>query len=515
MTGPSASSGFSEAPEMWPNQLSGLPSSSDLDANGSYVTSLHTPVTGEPALTCAERDTTGANQIPGSSRPKRKRALYSHNKCTQCRERRLKCEPESRQWPREKCVSCEKSGLPCSPVQTLQEYKRQKTQSASVQHTAPSIGLDSTTEQLLKDCWLAPGWCWMLDKIVCEARNTDKTLRKTARSRSSEVVEFLMDLQRMRTSVYEILDSKIEDLCKQRTTIDCRALSQLFWAIVRAHLALPVKELPNLLRHSRDDERGRTRTIVKVTIPEPLTHTTYATEVELAVVANEKLNKLQATWHRISDLCEKRGPLQVNNGLKIPFIHDHKPQRSYPRSSAKEIPTMAIVGEGGDFALKDSLGRTALHSATTMLNKDGWDPEVWDMIFYHSDTAIVNATDKFGSTPLHIACAADCRESPDSQLDVIETLLDAGAVIDIRDKYGLLAIEYAALGNRTDILELFARSDFDADEILSAMATAQVAIKKACHIVHEKVKETVELYVEDHCERCFSPIEVGSREGSC
>ncbi|TGJ78887.1 hypothetical protein E0Z10_g9874 [Xylaria hypoxylon] len=160
---------------------------------------------------------------------------------------------------------------------------------------------------------------------------------------------------------------------------------------------------------------------------------------------------------------------------------------------------MAVVDESAGFGLKDSLGRTALHSATLLLNTNRWNFKIWKMIFDRAGKVVLNATDMFGSTSLHIACIADSCGSPHWQLKVIKTLLESeGVQMDIRDKYGLSAIQYAASSNRVDILEVFKTVRiFDIVGILPKMAAAQVAVKKARDIVQAEVELSEEIYLEE------------------
>ncbi|KAI8947732.1 hypothetical protein F4801DRAFT_559470 [Xylaria longipes] len=449
------------------------------------------------------RDTIGVDQSRGSSRPKRKRPLYSHDRCFQCRERRLKCEPEGRRWPLEKCDACDKSGLPCSPVQTLHEYKRQRTQSLSSQHTAPDAGRGTSPKELLQDCCVALGWCQMLDQVVRVAKNIDASLRRIACRRSPGVERFLMTLLTTRTSAYSLLDRRIAETCKQKASIGSVELHRLFQTITQARLELSAFEALHMLRLALSG--CEVHTSLESTDPKALVHEVYVAEVHPFLTgfgdgtdnsdsyirrATEYAKELHATWFSILHLCEREGLLATTwSNLLHPFIHEFYFRESDPLFQILYWPKIKPLGIYWSQFVLDSLGRTPLHFATSLLISNNSYFHDWIAIFNVCES--IDATDNFGRTPLHIACAVDCCEDPDLQLRVIGKLLEAAAKINIRDEYGLLAIEYAVLGNRTDILEVFHKAQrLETRDILSAMTDIRVAVKNACDVVKGEITAT-------------------------
>lgn len=93
------------------------------------------------------------------------------------------------------------------------------------------------------------------------------------------------------------------------------------------------------------------------------------------------------------------------------------------------------------------VGRTALIRACNELN----DEAVLELIAHGED---VNATDKFGRTPLHEAARHAYRDE-DKALLIIEALLDAGAAVDpVEKQQGLTPMMEAAIYQAERVLSL-------------------------------------------------------------
>ncbi|KAI1352883.1 hypothetical protein F5Y01DRAFT_278907 [Xylaria sp. FL0043] len=471
------------------------------------------PPSRQSSSSSSGRDNTATSLDHSASRRKRKRPLYSHNKCIQCRDRRLKCQPELRQWPREKCDSCEKSGLPCSPVQSLQEYKRQKIRSAPVRHAAAPVESGTPAEQLLQDCWLALGWCQMLDQILHVAKNIDTSLRKTVCSHASGpgVYLFLKDLLSTRSKAYDLLCRHVIQTCQEDASISTAELCGLLDAIIEGRLEadpslLAVETMLCQLIDSRRSGPHTTR-VLEPSISKM--HILYRAEMDrldksidecdesLEKVIEKYTGGLKSVWDGISDLCERDNLFTTTRtSFMNPFIHEFYIREQDPLFHILSPLEIGAVEIDWTHIFTDSLGRTPLHYATGLLNSIRWTYSDWEATL-QDNTGLLNTGDVFGRTPLHIASAADCLERSELQLQVIEALLKAGAKISIRDEYGLLAIEYAVYNKRADIVAVFQRTrNLDLGGMLSEISHAQVALKKACDIAKASITGNDELDTE-------------------
>ncbi|KAI0534801.1 hypothetical protein GGR58DRAFT_520108 [Xylaria digitata] len=233
MSRPSVFAGFTETPWLPPNDSHNPISLENLNT----ADSLYVIASQQPTPSSEERDDVEANQDLGNSRRTRKRPLYSHKKCSYCRERRLKCEPETRQWPEEKCDPCEKSGLPCSPVQDLQEYKRQKSQPTSVQRTE-DIEIKTSAEELPNDLWASLHWWEMLGNIRSIAKNTDKLLSKTAYRRRPEIGRFIGELELAESFAFLLLEHQIDEILDQTAVIGIDKLHKLYQGIAQSRYGI-------------------------------------------------------------------------------------------------------------------------------------------------------------------------------------------------------------------------------------------------------------------------------------
>ncbi|KAI0531723.1 hypothetical protein GGR58DRAFT_518310 [Xylaria digitata] len=117
---------------------------------------------------------------------------------------------------------------------------------------------------------------------------------------------------------------------------------------------------------------------------------------------------------------------------------------------------------------KDSLGRTSLHFAVENM-----------FTCQVSPFTDLDAADDFGRTALHIACAYS-KGDRDTQLNWIERLSQLDTRIDLRDAYGLLAIDYAIIDQRQDIVQVFQTfRNLNIDGMLPAMKLAEKYMRQA------------------------------------
>ncbi|KAI1737162.1 hypothetical protein F4680DRAFT_222075 [Xylaria scruposa] len=402
-----------------------------------------------------------------------------------------------------------KRELPCSEMQPFQSKRprqrhRQKLQQTSAQvksnMASPKTGSNMVSEtssgQLMQDCWLALSWCQMLNQIVVVARGIDQPLRETAQSPSMYM--FLLHLKTTRREVYSILIKLIK---KTGASVRNAELSRFYQAITQARLEDSGDISSSVIEVLLESEGHETPMRAERMNPKLSIHDMYAMEVEEAAcglrsventaeITEQYAQRLRDTWRSISDLRDRVGACKLTNtNLMTPFVHEFYFWRKYFGFHIVQFED-----------IKDSLGRTALHFATSQLHLDHFDFKGWKRILDSSD-GMLNVRDHFGRTPLHIACAADCREAPNLQLQVIQTLLRANANISIRDEYGMLAIERAVLGNREDILQVFQEvRHLDLSDIFLAMGRAQMAIDLARDLVKTKMGGTGVRYVTRECD---------------
>ncbi|KAF2973279.1 hypothetical protein GQX73_g428 [Xylaria multiplex] len=211
---------------------------------------------------------------------------------------------------------------------------------------------------------------------------------------------------------------------------------------------------------------------------------------EIKRLVKSHVKEIQDTWNSISNIYSRYDESGwVEEYLWKPFIHE-----VYFKALPYPVFQLLQSRVGNDLDLfTDSLGRTALHVTTSQLASKSWDSDDWATTLKLTDKALLNATDKFGNTTLHIACVVCSRESErvDRQLKVIRALLKSDIKANIRNGYGLLAIEYAILGNRTDILRIFRDiRGIEISGIVSAIDDAQMALKKARGIVQANMAGT-------------------------
>ncbi|TFK56421.1 ankyrin [Heliocybe sulcata] len=126
---------------------------------------------------------------------------------------------------------------------------------------------------------------------------------------------------------------------------------------------------------------------------------------------------------------------------------------------------LEVFEEGGfDINFQDGLGNTALHYAASNASFD-----VLEHILSHEDCDVDPANRLEKATPLHLAVRID---DPEAKKAVIESLLEAGADVTIKDKNGdtvvdLLKpedVEIKALIRKAQAQNSVSRDDIASDE---------------------------------------------------
>ncbi|KIL71321.1 hypothetical protein M378DRAFT_154868 [Amanita muscaria Koide BX008] len=109
------------------------------------------------------------------------------------------------------------------------------------------------------------------------------------------------------------------------------------------------------------------------------------------------------------------------------------------------------IFEKGNFNInhQDGQGNTALHYAASKGST-----EVLEHILSHEDCDVDPVNYILKQTPLHLAVQL---EDPELRQYVVESLLDAGADMSIKDKTGSTALDYVAEAD-TEILKSFRRA---------------------------------------------------------
>ncbi|KAI0424955.1 hypothetical protein F5Y09DRAFT_347177 [Xylaria sp. FL1042] len=352
----------------------------------------------------------------------------------------------------------------------------------------------------------------MLDQIVHVAKKIDTSLRRTDCSHASGVgvYLFLKDLLSTRSKAYDILCRRVKQTCEGKFSIGSAELYSLLDAIGGARLEADpsLVALRTIFREVANGGRTKAHKISELGPSIFKLHTLYSVDMDLLAKgfdnSDERVSKsikkypqgLKCIWDGISELCQRDSVFTSRESLMNPFIHEFYIREQDPLFHI--LSSIKIEGTEIDWThiFKDSLGRTPLHYATGLLHSSRWTLRDWKTIL-RDFTCLLNKVDIFGRTPLHIACAVDCPDRSDFQLQVIEALLMAGARISIRDEYGLLAIEYAAFNNRADIVEIFQRiRNLDLRAMSLEMSYAQEALKKARDVAKAKMTGNDELDTE-------------------
>ncbi|XP_014238433.1 inversin-like [Trichogramma pretiosum] len=125
----------------------------------------------------------------------------------------------------------------------------------------------------------------------------------------------------------------------------------------------------------------------------------------------------------------------------------------------------SLLKRGADANLTDVEGFTALH--TICANGDGDDPDQDELTrIVLESTREVDALDKLGRTPLHLALAAGCKKR------LVRALLDNGANVNRADAEGSAALHIVCRRNQLDdddstkmlLLEIIAEANVDAKD---------------------------------------------------
>jgi len=142
-----------------------------------------------------------------------------------------------------------------------------------------------------------------------------------------------------------------------------------------------------------------------------------------------------------------------------------------------------ILAKGADVNITDAKGRAALHIACDY-NTEGQD--VIRAILERASCVNVNAIDKDGVTPLHIAARR-------GQMDVCETLINSGAKINAKDKYGHTPAYYAVRAGNIEMANSLIKKGADSSSIHSAAYQGNISNLKTLLTIEASVNEKDEI----------------------
>lgn len=123
-----------------------------------------------------------------------------------------------------------------------------------------------------------------------------------------------------------------------------------------------------------------------------------------------------------------------------------------------------------------------------------------------SHGADVNARDKTGGTPLHIACAESYDQGPEDKKEVVFHLIIAGADVNARDDNGTTPLHCACWNGFLDIARLLLEKGADGTLCDSVGETPlHIIVENAIHAVDDEDRQWVlEWHRENHPEVFFT-----------
>ncbi|KAJ2991605.1 hypothetical protein NUW58_g2455 [Xylaria curta] len=421
----------------------------------------------------------GPASSPAGGQP-HKRGSYTFLKCSYCRERKKKCKPENRQ-PGQKCVLCEEKGYPCSDNRTAEAERREMDGLKSTLHLSPCKPSTIGENPLFQRCWAR-----MLLRV--ESIADDIHERACAGNRApfinQNTPEILTKISNTSIQITAQLKFLVEDL-SLKENVPQRA--EIFLALQARMQAQPIhyfdalrpflRQMATTVAESRslyDAEYSLTdieRMVDIIYVPK-WERPKYGGDGTMNQAAATYLRSLESLWQRFSFIS--KGLISLSTLFTHDLWYPYKQNQDEFFHSLWRMDTTSTLR-------KDSLGRTWLHFAVENMFPSLLDSPSW--LVQTTKTTLqdchIDATDAFGRTALHIACASNQSCEP-AQLAIVEKLLENNACIDIRDIYGLRAIDYAIIDHRDDILHAFDHiRGLDIKDILSAMEEADDVTKKA------------------------------------
>ncbi|KAI1426130.1 hypothetical protein F5Y12DRAFT_309956 [Xylaria sp. FL1777] len=403
----------------------------------------------------------------GSQRP-RQRGRYSYLKCSFCRKDKQKCTPTPRQ-PGQKCNRCLQKGFACSESKTTNAAR---FGSESIPRGSPCKPSMTSEDVLFQDCLLLLSWGRMLFSVESVANRIHAGMQR----RSMDDARVLVNIPRAWEKAYYAFESLIQSLSNHENITRRKGISLALQARIRAQ---PFHQFDRFLhplcKIAAEEDSIVTEASYNLDTIEHLVNIIYNPGWESPeytirentnLLAERYIRALEALWERISDMNRRRlHALTFLGYSRVPFVHEFWLRRTKnPQSflhSLSRADTKSTLQ-------RDCLGRTFLHfqldNPSHLLSMD--DPSTLG----NDPHLSIDAVDAFGRSALHIACAVNGATSRHIQLRNIRWVLEKNANIRIRDFYELLAIDYAVLDQRRDVLRLFHDvRGLDIDEILSSI----------------------------------------------
>ncbi|KAI1116557.1 hypothetical protein F5Y14DRAFT_68475 [Nemania sp. NC0429] len=401
----------------------------------------------------------------------RKRGPYSRLKCDDCRKDKKKCIiPDDRRL-RQACDRCEQRNITCSLAQTSSGQQSGRPEIA--RHPSPAVNSTPVVENsLFHDCILLISLIRIFHTIRLVAMDIDSNIRNgpsapyidTMSLHHKIITTIFGDISTLRNLLEHKLLTlrKLDDVDERGTLLTAlgsrlRALSYIPTCRgIGIDLLLSEQSVEDLnLRsdcyHATDVERC----VELLYEPEWYLYRNNKYKNTVDSYSSRYISSLRSLWEKLHTIGLLHGG---DFSIASPFVHDlwlRGEDAHYSLDFLKCLCRVDAESVGCPPALmNDCLGRTVLHfmienqlklSSSEVLHE----LDTRQAYYRH----LVDVTDVFGRTPLHVACTTPSERF--FQKRFIEILLKNGANIKIRDSYGLLAIEYAMLKEREDILELF------------------------------------------------------------
>ncbi|KAI1363284.1 hypothetical protein F5Y08DRAFT_244498 [Xylaria arbuscula] len=410
------------------------------------------------------------------SKQPRKRGRYSYLKCSSCRKDKQKCTPEVRPTG-QKCDRCQNKKLDCSESKTAESSR------CDLRNHAVSKSISE--DLLFQDFVLLLSWNRMFSLVESVATRIKNHMRRGERFTFGKRNESIY-INMLSNAVTYNFSNLIQDLSEEKDNIKRQTISLALQAQIQEHPTAWCDLLIDQLHEFENeqipvvdetDRRPSTLECMINIVHGPRWNWPHTTKASVDLVAERYVQTWNELRERFIDMCYRRGSSLGALTSRFPFVHDLWLGQTgglygFLRSLRKADKNSSLE--------QDALGRTALHfhldSAAELYRSN--QPVKLELEDFQDLS--VDATDTFGRTPLHIACASDKQQPLHSQLPNIEWLLERNANIQLLDVWGMRAIDYAIIDHREDILRLFKRiRGVPIDDILVKIQQAREAIRHA------------------------------------
>ncbi|KAF2965995.1 hypothetical protein GQX73_g7585 [Xylaria multiplex] len=401
-----------------------------------------------------------------------------------------KCRPEARR-PGQKCDLCIEKGRPCSNPETAKEEREKRSR------PGPNSHLTGEGPRF-KDCIILLIRAWMFSSIHQVVNDIEFRFRAGNRAHFVNIVDrktpkILDDSKLVLSFVRPLLCALIQSLgYNPKNPVDAVVLKILDHPKPEGPtrdpgLFLTLLDQLSISFGEREDIKGQNHcdhgcNLTSIEQRAKSIHTPThnwpkgSDGINLDHVAIRYLCSVESVWAGASGTA-LRYPYLFEIGEL--FVHDFW----YQQEDSKTIFLRCLRRlDEKSILQKDSLGRTILHFVVENMVDE-------PPAFSPEDLALLDATDAFKRTALHIACAYNGERSF-RQILWVRELLEHQAKTDLRDAWGRLARDYAVIDGRQDILEAFQEvENIDTNKILEAMREAEEHTRKALAALAPRMSE--------------------------